>query len=252
VREVVVVSGAPGAGKSTVAGPLAAGLGFPLISKDVIKETLLDALGHVDADALASSRRLGAAAMELLWRLAEDCPAVVIEANFRSRSLAERDRLRALSPRPVEVYCRCPAVLAAERYADRNARPDHHRVHVVRSLPMSALDEFQQPMGLGPVIEVDTSTPVDVTELTGRVRAGLRGPPADVWVHPGVTRGRSTVDGDGLFAGQDLDAGTVVVRLGGRLVSSTMRSWPTPVPTSTTATPTATTSTRSRSTRTVT
>ena len=240
MRALVVVSGAPGAGKSTLAVPLAAGLGLPLLSKDVIKETLFDGLGHVDADGLASSRRLGAAAMELLWRLAVGCPSVVIEANFRSRSPYERERLRALSPRPVEVYCRVPADLAAERYAARGARPDHHPVHVVRSFPVSAFDEFQEPMALGPVIDVDTSTPVDVPALTSRVQAALREvldgcspathwsamervkPPTTVWVHPGVVRDRSAIDGgDGLFARQDFDVGLVVVRLGGRLVSST-------------------------------
>lgn len=171
---MVVVSGPPGAGKSTLAVPLAAALGLPLLSKDVIKETLFDALGHVDTDRLASSRRLGAAAMELLWRLAAECPAAVVEANFRSRSPYERDQLRALSPRPVEVYCRLPAALAAVRYAARGARSDHHPVHVMRSLPASAFEEFQEPMGLGPVCEVDTSAPVDVPTLATWVRAALR------------------------------------------------------------------------------
>ena len=59
--------------------------------------------GHLETDELRSSRRLGAAAMELLWRLAQECPSVVIEANFRSRSPYERERLRALCPNPVEV-----------------------------------------------------------------------------------------------------------------------------------------------------
>jgi predicted kinase len=99
VREVVVVSGAPGAGKSTLAVPLAHALGFPLLSKDVIKESLFDSVGQVDADALASSRRLGGATMELLWRLAAECPSVVIEADFRSHSAYERARL---SPSSVE------------------------------------------------------------------------------------------------------------------------------------------------------
>jgi len=92
VAEVVVVSGAPGAGKSTLAAPLARALGFPLLAKDVIKESLFDSLGQLDADPLASSWRLGGAAMELLWRPAEECPSVVIEANFRSHSVYERQR----------------------------------------------------------------------------------------------------------------------------------------------------------------
>lgn len=92
MRQVVLVSGAPGAGKSTLARPLADLLGMPLLSKDVIKETLFDVLGHVADDELDSSRRLGAA-MELLWRLAAECPSVVLEANFRSQSGYERERV---------------------------------------------------------------------------------------------------------------------------------------------------------------
>ena len=67
------VSGAPGAGKSSLAGPLAAALGYALITKDTIKETLHDALGAPEAD-LAWSRRLGGASMELLWTLAAHAP----------------------------------------------------------------------------------------------------------------------------------------------------------------------------------
>jgi predicted kinase len=173
VREVVVVSGAPGAGKTTLAVPLARALGFPLLSKDTIKESLFDSLGQVDADRLVSSRRLGGAAMELLWRLAAECPSVVIEANFRSRSSYERGRLHALSPEPVEVYCRVAPEIAAQRYARRGARSDHHPVHVLRSLPVSAFEEFQAPMGLGPVLEIDTSAPVDVSAVAGRVETAL-------------------------------------------------------------------------------
>ncbi len=69
VRRLVYVSGAPGAGKTSLAGPLAAELGYALITKDTIKETLHDALGAPDPD-LAWSRWLGGAAMELLWTLA--------------------------------------------------------------------------------------------------------------------------------------------------------------------------------------
>jgi len=173
VRAVLVVSGAPGAGKSTLAVPLAEALGFPLLSKDVIKEALFDELGHVEADEWSSSRRLGGAAMELLWRLAAACPAVVIEANFRSSSEYERTRLIELATRPVEVYCRAPIDVVAQRYANRGAGTDHHQVHVARSLPPAAFEEFQQPFGLGPVIEVDTTALIDVDEVVQRVRSAL-------------------------------------------------------------------------------
>ncbi len=94
MKRLVYVSGAPGAGKTTLAGPLAEALGYALITKDTIKETLHDALGAPQAD-LAWSRRLGAASMELLWALAARAPAVVIEANFRPYSEYERGRVLA-------------------------------------------------------------------------------------------------------------------------------------------------------------
>lgn len=174
VRRLVFVSGAPGAGKSTVAGPLASGLGLPLLCKDVIKETLFDQLGRVADDERLSSRKLGGAAMELIWRVAESCPGVVLEANFRPHSSYERERLLALSPRPVEVHCRVPLEVAAERYTRRGASASHHPVHIARTATAEALLEYRDPLGIGPLIEVDASQEVDIPRLTDEVVRALR------------------------------------------------------------------------------
>src|SRR6185437_13667312 len=97
-RQGCNASGAPGSGKTSLAVPLAAALGYALLAKDRIKETLHDAFGAPGPDR-AWSRRLGGAAMELLWALAADAPAVVIEANFRPRSEYERAKLSGLAAR---------------------------------------------------------------------------------------------------------------------------------------------------------
>ena len=112
--------------------------------------------------------------MELLWALAADAPAVVLEANFRPRHAYERDRISALSPHPVEVNCVCPPELAARRYAERAATS--HPVHVVTSLTPELLAEFDRPMGIGELITVDTTAPVDVPALAKRVLATLPAP----------------------------------------------------------------------------
>ena len=164
-RRLVYVSGAPGAGKSSLAGPLAAELGYALITKDTIKEALHDALGAPGPD-LAWSRRLGGAAMELLWTLAGHAPAVVLEANFRPRSAYERGRLTALGGRPVEVHCACPAEIAVARYNSRVTHP----VHVITSLPQAAMAEYDRPVGIGDLVAVDTTVPVDVPAVAARVR----------------------------------------------------------------------------------
>ena len=175
----MIVSGAPGAGKSTLAAPLARALDFPLLTKDVIKQTLFDCLGHIDGDPLASSRRLGGAAMEMLWRLAADSPAVVIEANFRTRSEHERLRVIELCERPVEVHCSVPVEVAASRFAERARRQDHHPVHVASSMPLDFFKQFTQPFGVGPVLVVDATSKVDIRDLTTRVRRSLKAAHAD-------------------------------------------------------------------------
>jgi predicted kinase len=161
----VYVSGAPGSGKSSLAVPLAAELGYALLTKDRIKETLHDAFGAPEPDR-AWSRRLGGAAMELLWALAADAPAVVIEANFRPYSERERTQLSSLAAQPVEVHCACPPELALKRY---NARVTHP-VHVVTTLQLEAMAEYDRPVGIGALVTVDTTVPVDVTAVAAAVR----------------------------------------------------------------------------------
>jgi len=101
-RRVVLVSGVPGAGKSTLAGPLAAGLGFALLGKDRIKETLHGALGAPEAGQPYLRDRpwtkwLGGAAMELIWALAAtSVPADV--ARVVDEVLARFERLGAGGP----------------------------------------------------------------------------------------------------------------------------------------------------------
>lgn len=169
-RYFIMVSGAPGAGKTTLAVTLAASLSLPLFSKDLIKETLADTLGGPTAD-LGYSRRLGAAAMEVLWRLARHAPAAVIEANFRPRSEYERRHLEALNGRLVEVYCDCPSSEVARRFAERAASA--HPAHPLAELPPELLAEYDGPVGLGVVIRVDTTAPADVAALVARIEQAL-------------------------------------------------------------------------------
>jgi predicted kinase len=174
VVAVVLVSGAPGAGKSTLAGPLSEVLGFPLLSKDVIKEQLVDTLPVGDPDPLVWSRVVGAAAMELLWVLARQPTTVVLEANVRPRSELERQRLLGLDRPVVEVHCTCPPQVAADRFRRRAAAGDRDAAaHPLTSLTPELLAEFDGPMRVGPVVEVDTTGQVDVADVADRVRRVL-------------------------------------------------------------------------------
>jgi len=165
VQRLVYVSGAPGSGKSTLAGPLAAELGYALLAKDTIKETLHGVLGPPDLDR-SRSRELGAASMELLWALAALSPHVMIEANFRPYSDYERDKLTALGGLQVEVHCSCPPELAMARYSARARHP----VHVQTTLTPDEIAQYDRAVGIGTLVTVDTTTPVDVPALAAQLR----------------------------------------------------------------------------------
>jgi predicted kinase len=163
----VYISGRPGAGKSSLAFPLAAELGYSLVTKDLVKEALHDAL-HVPGEGridLSWSRRLSAASFSVLWALAARAGDMVIEANFQPDNEEALGRLRGLGGRTVEVHCACPAEVAHARY---NAR-SRHEVHQ-GALPLSAMAKYDRPVGIGPLITVDTTRPVDVLAVVAEVR----------------------------------------------------------------------------------
>jgi hypothetical protein len=104
--------------------------------------------------------------MELLWALAADAPAAVLEANFRPYHEHQRAKLSALAAYPVEVHCACPPEPAVQRYSARRTHP----VHVVATLSLAEMAEYDRPVGIGALVTVDTTRPVDVAAVAAAVR----------------------------------------------------------------------------------
>jgi predicted kinase len=162
----VVVLGPPASGKSTVAPALARELRLPLVAKDTIKDSLLSVLG---ADDIEESRQLGRAAVSAMLAVASASPAgAVLESNFY-RSAA--DRLRRLPGFVVEVFCRCPPEVAQARFSARAGTRDAGYFDQSRTAEELWNSAICEPVAGGwPVIEVDTTMPLDIAAIARAVR----------------------------------------------------------------------------------
>jgi predicted kinase len=132
---LIVISGMPATGKSTLAVQLADRLGWPVFTKDTFKELLFDVEDHDQEDFdEAASERMGAQSIALLLTIADTLVTarvnVVLEANFRA-DLTARD-LQPFLPRADvrHVYCTLDTDQIVERYQDRLDKDERHPVHV--------------------------------------------------------------------------------------------------------------------------
>jgi predicted kinase len=167
---LVVVTGPPASGKTTLAEALGRELGLPLVAKDAIKEALFDVFGTGDR---AWSHALGRATFELVFaRVAAELRAgrpVIAEANFEARSFERFAELPAA--RVVQIHLTAPPRVLLERFAARERHPGHLDETTVHEVRAAIESGRHRPLPLGgELLELDASAPADVTSLCRRIR----------------------------------------------------------------------------------
>ena len=166
----VLVGGWPASGKSTLAKGLARELGLPLLSKDEIKEAMIDALGH--PTGVAVSRELGQAAVRVMLRVAHRCPAgAVMDSTWYPYTLPLVEDLQG---HIVEVRCILARELARKRYLAR-ARSRHPGHLDIERSENELWGRPVDPLGVGSLVEADTSEPIDEGALARIVLARAEG-----------------------------------------------------------------------------
>lgn len=171
-RVLVVVSGLPASGKTTVGRLLSERLSMPLIDKDAILEAMFDSLGCQDREERS---RLSRASDEVLYSLAETSRAAIL-VNWWNHD-SSPTRLRDISSSLVEVFCDCPAEVAAARFEARIRHPGHHDAdrspQEIEEGARRMSAGYRGPLRVGDLVRIDTNAPLDADSVTGQVRAAL-------------------------------------------------------------------------------
>ncbi len=173
---LIVVTGPPASGKSSVAQALRDELHWPLIGKDRIKERLFDLLGWSDP---AWSKKLSAASYALMFDQADELAAAqssfILEGNFRRSVHDERFAALTLAGGAwIQVFCSADRQLLAERFNARTRREERHAGHRdvenFEAIQVDLANEAQQPLDIGGrVVRFDSSILSD-TKIAGVVR----------------------------------------------------------------------------------
>lgn len=173
----VVISGIPGCGKTTLGLALARHLDVPHLDKDAILESLFHETECFDA---ATRHRLSRAADREFETTALGCSLAVLDSFWRHPSAGTDSGtpstwLTAREIHCVEVYCTCAPELAATRFLERRRHSGHldsewnHESLVAQSRKLA----LSLPLGIGTLIEVDTTDAVDSWQIAERVRIAL-------------------------------------------------------------------------------
>ncbi len=133
---LVVVTGLPGTGKTTIAERLGEQLSLPVLRKDAFKEMLFDRLGWSDEDW---SDLLDVACYDMLWYLCDTelhaGRTIIVESNFEPEAHAAR--IEALGQEHkahlIEVLCRTDRPVLVERFKERVESGERHPGHAEQS-----------------------------------------------------------------------------------------------------------------------
>jgi predicted kinase len=177
---IVLTSGLPGSGKTTLAGEFGTDLGLPILERDRFQNLMLD---QVPVESVAASKQIGAASWELLFdmvpRLAATGAAFAVDSNFSRRR--HRERLSGIARDAgygiVEVHCTAPPGVLLERYRTR-AVDQRHPAALDRERVAEFAALFEDPamhedavVFPGDALVVDTSKQVALVEIEAWIRA---------------------------------------------------------------------------------
>ena len=131
---IIVLTGMPATGKSTVCRALTREFGFPIVEKDAIKEQLFDTLGFsCYAEKRALDHAANAVVIHMVERILEAGGSAIVDNNFDTESGRKFSALlERYAPKCACVFLRGDLDVLHERYTKRDNSHARHLGHVLQ------------------------------------------------------------------------------------------------------------------------
>lgn len=181
---LIIVTGAPCTGKTTIAQQLAGKFLLPFVHKDGIKERLFDRLGWKDDRQW--SKLLSLASYDLLYYFIEAQlkagRSLIAEANFKADIDTQQilDLQAKFSFTPFQIFCYTDPEILIRRFVERSDSVERHPGHIDQTMAAdiraSLLKNEYRPLEVGgQLFEIDTTdlTCQDYTPVTATLAQAL-------------------------------------------------------------------------------
>jgi len=161
---LIVVTGRPGAGKTTLAHALGRRVRCPVLCRDEFKEGFVNTTGQIGSPGDEIGRGIYHLFFNVIEQMLRGRMTLVAEAAFQHKAWAPQlERLRSIAEVRM-VLCELPAEVARQRHIDRGlADVDRERFHDDRPVRAARqgqplpIEEYDLPRLDVPCLTVDTS-----------------------------------------------------------------------------------------------
>jgi predicted kinase len=161
---VIIITGLPGTGKTTLGKHLARRYGLPYIYKDGIKEILFDTIENCSAEL---SRKLSLSSILLLQHvtlaLVTAGQSLIVEANFKpAQATPEWLDMKKCDFETFQIQCHTQGAVLLRRFTERigaqERHPAHHDRVLLEDITPSLLQGRQDNLDIGGyTFELDTT-----------------------------------------------------------------------------------------------
>ena len=162
---LIIVSGPPTSGKTTLAKSIAQKFNFPLITKDNLKEILFDTIGWKDRQW---SQKIGFASFSIMHHfldlLMQTGQSLIIEGNFKTEFESQhlKPRLKQFNYNAIQIMCQCDGKILFDRFKQRSESGKRHPGHC----DTGNYEELKNSLLIGKYQPLDIESPVIVFDST--------------------------------------------------------------------------------------